>query len=352
MMDITRSILLVFAFFIGLVSNQPAYGQMPKIETAYSQQKEVKLTVLTLADFQKTVTLASSIHKGPLSEAQLSALIRTLKMVDEKNRPILRAAFDYGNGVLVGGANFKTYIGNSFITPDGKPAIVISTRDSKTGMPVIVNASDLSVVTTAGIKVPFKTKSFAKATAPMIVQILIDNSGSMSKDMERVKEATRQLLQLLPDHMRCGIISFGSEITDLNNGGYDACSPDRFALDKINASGGTPLFGALLQAYTKMNAPEFEKHQKAIIVLTDGDPGDIDTKLAALKAHNGISTIFFWLGDKSATAEADVDGLADHFVVSGEDAAKKLDQYFAAYVREIESQTVIILDQPASGKAP
>ena len=86
----------------------------------------------------------------------------------------------------------------------------------------------------------------------MVVALLLDASLSMKGHMSEVLAAAKELLERLPVHVHCRVISFGSAIEDRSAGQDNACRPANFILSSIEASGGTPLFGTLDQALTQL----------------------------------------------------------------------------------------------------
>jgi len=123
------------------------------------------------------------------------------------------------------------------------------------------------------------------------VLLLIDNSASMiGNKLEQAKKAAHAFLEKMPSQNRIGLISFNSKIKvwiplDYYEG------KQRFVrqqVDKLQATGNTALYDAILQAIDILNNAKHDKQRqiKAVVVLSDGH----DT-ISNAAVRNVINTI-------------------------------------------------------------
>ena len=331
--------------FISPEQNKGAKPPQIRIYSVEEVELNAPIRVMTPEEFERVLTLESIKHNGFQNEEEIAQFLDAYKPQDAKGRPLLSLTFDDETGRVLGASNAIIVVNSAYENDAGKIALVVSGKD-ESGNPVKIVDDTLWVGGTDGNQEPVVIDSFENAQAPMIVEVLVDTSGSMNNHIGSVVDAAKNLLDGLPDHMLCGVISFGKKIIDFAEKGYPSCAADNFKLDAIKSGGGTPLFGALKAAYTKLNNPALENHQKSVVVLTDGGPSDEKIKDAVTALQNGTNTIFFWLGNKNNDAEQVVKPLATNFVATDQDAVTKLSDYFDKYREAIAAQAVIVLSKP------
>lgn len=137
-----------------------------------------------------------------------------------------------------------------------------------------------------------------KETPSLGLMLVVDRSGSMEvRKMEIAKEGARRAAAMLGAQDTLGVVAFDSfpwwvvepaKVTDKQD-----------VLDKISsirAGGGTNIYPALADAFTKLQ--DVEAKRKHIILLTDGqsEMGDYDGLLALMK-EKGITLSTVAVGD-------------------------------------------------------
>jgi VWFA-related protein len=108
---------------------------------------------------------------------------------------------------------------------------------------------------------------FEPYTSALTVALLIDTTGSMTRELPFVKNAVSKLLALMKPQDSFGLFSFSDRLTVLQPFTQDRQAATR-ALLRTRAAGRTALFDALTQL-----APELSRvtGKKAILLFTDGD---------------------------------------------------------------------------------
>ncbi len=112
------------------------------------------------------------------------------------------------------------------------------------------------------------------AASPRDVAVVVDTSGSMSGEkMEQAREALRQLLGTLGARDRFRLVAFGNRVEAQRPEWSEATRPAldeaRSWVDRLTASGGTNISGALDEAF---RTPAGEGRLHLVIFITDGQP--------------------------------------------------------------------------------
>lgn len=233
--------------------------------TTYDNQEEVYIEV-----YEKTSKTASDIIDGNESKYELygSFILGGIEKAP-KGQPKINVTFNY----------------------DLSRTLHVTAEDMKTGSSKTVTLKKGEVV---------KQQTSGKATDFFIA---LDISGSMSS-YGRIKQAKLACAKLVSETLnldvhRLGIITFGSKAKLVSELSQDKNSL-LTAIDCISTTGSTNMAEALSMADNKLSK---SKSDKAIILITDGDPDSVSEakkKAAAAKA-NGISiaTIGVQDADKS-----------------------------------------------------
>ena len=136
------------------------------------------------------------------------------------------------------------------------------------------------------------------AASPRDVAVVVDTSGSMSGEkMEQAREALRQLLGTLGARDRFRLVAFGNRVEAQRPEWSEATRPAlddaRGWVDRLTASGGTNISGALDEAF---RTPAGEGRLHLVIFITDGQPTvgetDPDRIAARVEAARGHARIF------------------------------------------------------------
>lgn len=291
--------------------------------------------------FIENLTLQAGLSGRVLSPQAEARLLSAINQNSDM-APAQSLAYEPKSGYTLAAPGLDLTFNNSFTTADGHQVFVVVGRDRANGQPVDMSGRAIAVMGPDGIMRAYDTQSFTAARTPMVVNLLIDVSGSMGGHMAQVIAAAKDLLGHIPGHVQCNVVTFGEHIRKLD-GHMAPCDPAHFDFSRVIARGGTPLFTALRENLAEMNAPKFTDHQRVTLILTDGRPGDeeVMTSIPALKKDT--VTVFFWLGNKGSDAEDLLRPYADTFVTDAKSAVDNLDQYFTALAENAKRQTVIIV---------
>jgi Ca-activated chloride channel homolog len=180
---------------------------------------------------------------------------------------------------------------------------------------------------------------------------LLDNSGSMDGDrIEKAKQSLIKQVQELPNGTGFNLVTFESNVKDIiKNETISDKSRSKIVkyIDKIEAEGGTALFNALkhgikiVRGY-KGNLP------KKIILITDGEPGDVPVELGNENDPNYKK--YFLLAREALEYKASIDtvgALGDHNVFLLYEIAKaSTGKYiFAENAQELKTKMLIASEQ-------
>ena len=112
-----------------------------------------------------------------------------------------------------------------------------------------------------------KIQLFEPQATALTTALLIDTTGSMLKDLPRVKNAVSILLSQMKREDSFGLFSFDTRLTVLHPFSQDRASTMR-ALLRTRASGSTAFFDALAQLASEVSRVN---GKKVILLFTDGD---------------------------------------------------------------------------------
>ena len=133
---------------------------------------------------------------------------------------------------------------------------------------------------------------------PTSVVLVVDTSGSMVKDEDRMtplKRAVATFLESMPAGSEVGVVAFGMEVrlispltTDLNR--------VKGAVDRLEPGGGTRFYDAVGEAIALLSE---SPGRRAILALTDGEDNlsredSLETVIAAARGRVCRSTRWAW----------------------------------------------------------
>jgi VWFA-related protein len=129
--------------------------------------------------------------------------------------------------------------------------------------------------------VPQKADSISRQSVPTTIVLLVDNSQSMSRRIDFVRQAAERLGDRLRQQDKIIVVPFNKQLGAVTGPTNDAKTIGE-AIAAMRAQGGTAILDALLQS-TKLF--EGSEGRRAVILITDGydehSEGDLDTALKA-----------------------------------------------------------------------
>jgi VWFA-related protein len=164
----------------------------------------------------------------------------------------------------------------------GEPKHVLRTRDgyrapapapirpvleftavSSSSQPVVLGSSDLEVREDGVLQ---SVTSFSEAVAPVSIIIALDESGSMKKSEEDVRNAALSFVDAVRDEDRIGVVKFSNSATLETDLTQSRVAP-KMTIQRYTTAGGTALYDAVALGVERLATQE---GRKAVVLLTDG----------------------------------------------------------------------------------
>jgi Ca-activated chloride channel family protein len=280
---------------------------------------------------------------------------------------LLAAAFYYGN--LKKDAPVPT----PDVTPDVKPDV---RPVANLGEPVVHAVADGTLKLTAAIShgyilaaqpgemyatVGVKAIEYKGAErAALNVSIVVDRSGSMAGEkMEQVKEAARQMVNLLGDKDRVSIVSYGSDVT-VEFPAQLATPANRAeminVINRIEVSGGTNLSGGYERGLAEVQRWKTPTSINRVLLMSDGNANIGVTYLPDLKRmasqalSSGVSLSTIGVGldyNEDLMAQMANEGAGNYYFVDTQAAiAQAFEKELKGLSATVARNTSLILELP------
>jgi VWFA-related protein len=105
-------------------------------------------------------------------------------------------------------------------------------------------------------------------TRPIVLAMLLDDSGSMQNDLAQAQTAAKRFITRLRPEDKAMVVSFASEVTQLQSFTSDPYKLAN-AVDRTKAEGGTAMYDALLYALEHIGEPD-DTVRRVIVLFGDG----------------------------------------------------------------------------------
>ncbi len=305
-----------------------------------------KIIVRSIYDFEQQISL--KVKTDPKMEVS-DALIKTVSKLEmfDAHGVAITSGFDVdpAHKLVLAFSGGTSEIIKASKAPNGWH-IIGSFRDEY-GNFISPPPGSLAVYTMNGEKLCFDYKTVQQAAPKMGIALLLDRSGSMYGNMDSVKSAAQDFLNILPKSAECAVGSFDTSIT-YSHMHYQSCSGGGFGFETIEAGGGTDIYVALKDAYTVLSGSYFNGYQKAVIIITDGytmNDAARKQELLGLK-HDILTFVYFIGGDRKDELEE----ITDHFIAQGGNLKQSLAQYFNSIGQAYNTQKVLAVRQCQGGR--
>ena len=235
--------------------------------------------------------------------------------------------------VTARGDEYRVVTRNGYFAPKAppvKPLLEFTVTDDRQEY-IDVTRDDL-VVVEDGVEQAIDT--FQIAVDPIQIVLTLDESGSMRRAVDTVKDAAREFVRALEPKDPLALITFSDkalfahDLTTVREWSFDA-------IDKYQALGGTALYDALYNSVMRLKSV---KGRRAVVVLTDGRdennpgtaPGSVHTLEDVLARVHEVDTAIYAIGLGSKVDRPLLERLAD---ISGgrayfpEDASALAEEY-------------------------
>lgn len=278
-------------------------------------------------DFEQSISLKVRTDPELPPSDVLIRTVSNIGMTDARGIRITSGFdIDLENDLVVAFSGGTSEIIRTYQTPNGLQ-IITSFKDSN-GNFVSPPADSLAVYTIGGKKLCFDYKEITRAAPKMAFTLLLDRSGSMPSVISDVQQSANEFLKGLPPTAECAVASFNSGY-DYHNDVYQNCNAGNFKLDSLTAEGGTDLYHPLLSAYNSLNQAYFSDHQKAVIVIADGQIGSDDALRQQVEAAKNDALTFVY--SLRLREDRYLTGLADAFLHSTSDISQNVTRYFHSH---------------------
>ena len=330
-----KAAIIMMAAFITTAqaqSNEATISVHSRTENA-----PVKIIVRSAYDFEQEISFKVKTDPKMSVSDVLIKMISKIGMVDAHGVEII-SGFDIDpvHNLVLAFSGGTSEIIKTAKMPGGLQ-IIGSFKDAD-GNFVSPPAGALAVYNTHGEKLCFDYETVQQAAPKMGIAILLDRSGSMTGNIESVKNTAQDFLNILPQSAECAVGSFNTSL-HYEHTHYQSCSGGRFGFETIEAGGGTDIFVPLKDAYTVLSGEHFQDYQKAVIIITDGyTMNDEALKQELLGMKKDILTFVYFIGGNK---KDDLEELTDHFISQGGDVEQSLSQYFTVIGQAYNSQKVL-----------
>ncbi|ARE41327.1 hypothetical protein RGUI_3186 [Rhodovulum sp. P5] len=328
-----------------------AQGETFRIIARIDPTMTADIDLARLYAFEQNVSLRVRTDPRFVPNERVIEMVESIGMVDGVGLSITRGYdIDVEHDLVVAWSGGSAEITAVQETPQG--LVVAGLFKDHEGHITVPPQGSLAAYTTAGQRLCFTSKRIVVEPdiLPMSFAVLVDRSGSVSSEMDRIKSAARAFIDALPDSANCSVGSFAKDWSlSHQTDGDQTCEPDNFDIESWVAAGSTNIFGPLRDAYDWLNDPARIDHQKAVILLTDGRANlDADSEAATLLAKRGVFTFVYYMGKSD---DRWLKGLADSFFADTGGAVPNLERYFNVVSEVYAEQTVLELtpcpeDQP------
>ena len=345
-MKLLKLTIAISTLFAAGMSSSDAFAQEPLISiTSRTKNSAPQIVLRSIYDFEQSISLKVRTDPKLLPSDVLIQTVSNIGMTDARGVRITSGFdIDLENDLVVAFSGGTSEIVRTSQTPNGLQ-IITSFKDSN-GNFVSPPANSLALYTIGGDKLCFDYKEITSAAPKMGFTLLLDRSGSMASVIDDVRRSANEFLNGLPSTAECAVASFNSGYNYHNNV-YQNCNTGNFKLSGLAAQGGTELYNPLLSAYTSLDQAYFQNHQKAVIVITDGQ---ISTNAALRQevenAKKNTLTFVYFLGQRE---DRHLTGLADAFLQNSSNISQNLTQYFHSLSAAYRTQKVLSVQQCAGG---
>jgi len=156
--------------------------------------------------------------------------------------------------------------------------------------------------------------SFRHEDVPVVLGIVIDNSGSMVDKRDRVNQAALNLVQSSNRDDQVFVVNFNDRYY-LDQDFTDNLDKLEKALKKMQSRGGTALYDALIGAAEHLKLSELQR--KVLVVVTDGEDNEsnesLERTVEVLQHENGptVYAIGILGGSNTKSARRALEALAE-----------------------------------------
>ncbi|MER3352368.1 MAG: vWA domain-containing protein [Hoeflea sp. D1-CHI-28] len=313
------------------------------------------LTVQRWRDFEGQVLLGIRTDPARVPSPRLLEMVASIDMRDEFGAEIV-SGYDINaeHDIVLAFSGGTAEI--THIAEDENGLIISALIRNEEGEVIDPPLGTLALYRTGGEKLCFEEEVINQETQvpvdilapgqaegiPMTFAVLMDRSGSMMNHMDEMRVAAGGFIDALPDRAGCliGAFSEGEASFEPREGfGFEQCRASNFPMHGLRAGGATDLYGSLEHLYDWMNQDALSNHQRAVIIITDGQANrNLERQTSVIAAKGDVVTFVYFLGGNE---ERFLQDLADSYL--GHDGAlrQELPRFFNVVRDAYLSQTVL-----------
>jgi len=332
--------------FVLMIISSSALADTPAINIhGTAQQLPPIITLHSAYDFKRNVSLKVNPDPAFVPVDVLIQAASRLDMVDARGMRI-RSDFDIDpeTKLVIGFSGGSSEIIKASSNA-GTVSLLASFKDQG-GKFTSPPQGQVAVYDAQGNKLCFEYKDARQAQQKMSFILLLDRSASMAGVMDEVKASANMFLKSLPPSAHCAVASFNHGFT-YHNTHFQSCNVGDFKLDAMVAEGGTDLLVPLLRAHESLGRATFADHQKAVIVITDGQITQNLPMQNAILAAKKDTLSFMYLRGKASHEH--IKTLTDSYIHDPANFKESLGEYFGILSDGYNTQKLIQVKTCAGG---
>lgn len=309
----------------------------PRIDGA--EPPVVSVTIRSAHDFERTISLKVRLDPSKMNPERRAEIIESVTIRDWSGNVIPGSDYDINANIIIGYGEGSIEI---IRVGDGEYPKIIAVFRDKFGNLVNPDPKLVGAVNFNNEPVCMDIEPIADTHVPVLVDLIIDKSGSMWHVMGETKQAAKKLVHALPETAQCQIKAVAGTTENLTPDGFENCRSVINVVDQLEAMGGTDLYTPLKQSY------EYFNHEinlspgevdKTVILVTDGEVNqslELKDQLKVLKGDT--RTLVYYIGNHNDRYFKE---LADGYVKGANRPTGEIESFLSAIGKAIKYQHVL-----------
>lgn len=329
-----------------MIAASSALADTPAINIhGAAQNPPPKITLHSAYDFKRAVSLKINPDPAFMPADVLLRAVSQLQLFDNNGVRITSGVdIDPDTQLVIGFSGGSAEIIKSRRHAGG--ISVLASFKDHSGAFISAPKDQLAVYDHQGNTLCFDYKDVRQTPQKMTFILLLDRSASMAGVMDEVKRSANTFLKSLPPAAQCAVASFNHGFT-YHNQHFQSCNLGDFKLDDMIAEGGTDLLVPLLRAHESLGRAEFTDHQKAVIVITDGQITQNKVMQDAILAAKKDVLSFMYL--RGSASNEHIKALTDSYIHDPVNFKDSLGEYFGALSDGYNTQKLLEIKPCAGG---
>ena len=299
----------------------------------------VSITVRSAHDFEKNISLKVGVDPKKINPERVAKILNSVVITDWHGNVIPGGDYDLDANIIIGYGEGSIEVIR--VTDGEYPKIIAVFRDEH-GNLINPDPNLIGAVTFNNEPICMDVQPIGDSHVSVLVDLIIDKSGSMWNVMGEAKQAARELVDVLPETAQCQIKAAAGITVNLTPNGFENCRTVVDVVDQLEAMGSTDLYSPLKQSYEYFNDeidPSPGEVDKTVILLTDGEVNqslELKDQLKVLKGDT--RTLVYYIGNYE---EKYFKELADGYVKGSSRPTGEIKNFLAAIGKSIKYQHVL-----------